>query len=243
MVTIVDGHIKEQDIEPYRKRIVVSDERKSEIYSWVAARERELEECPLNPREFERLMQSFMRRAAYTENLLNLPYKASEDTLQKVAVYCDYLLPLRGDYWQINRAMYHVEKAIRIGADIKLGECDVETITALEGELFRAGEEEEHGRLVKMLSRHRVLGLSEPETEVKKCLEPLPSPLIFLDWLGCAALRAGLRLEPIYSRKLDRKIEVQVEQKQEKNFDLSLYVSGMHHLHRLLNPEPQRATE
>ncbi len=243
MATIIDGQGREEDIEPYRRRIVVPDERKSEIYDWVEVREREFKEySQLNHGEFERLIRSFMGRATYTGNLLDLPYKASEDALQKVADYCGYLLPLRGDYDKINRAMYHVEKAIRIGADVRLGECDRETIMALERELFRAGGEE-HGRLVKMLGRHKVLGLPEPETEVKKCLEPIPSQLIFWDWMGCAALRAGLRLEPIYSWQLNRKIEVGIEQKQEKSFDLDLYVSGMHHLHRLLDSEPQEATE
>ncbi len=243
MATIIDGQGREEDIEPYRRRIVVPDERKSEIYDWVEVREREFKEySQLNHGEFERLIRSFMGRATYTGNLLDLPYKASEDALQKVADYCGYLLPLRGDYEQINRAMYLVEKAVRIGVDVGLGESDREIIRNIEGKLLRAGGEE-HDRLVKMLGRHRVLGLPEPETEVKKCLEPIPSHPIFWNWLGCAALRAGLRLQPIYSWQLNLEIEVRVEQKQEKNFDFEHYVSGMHHLHRLLDSEPQEATE
>lgn len=241
MVTIIDEQGREQDIEPYRRRIVVPDERKNEIHDWVEAREREFKECsPLNHGEFERLVRGFMRGATYSENLLDSPHKASEDALKIVTGYCGYLLPFRGDYEQINRAMYFVEKAVRIGADVRLGESDRETIRNIEGELLRAGGED-HGRLVKMLSRHRVLGLPEPEKEVKKCLEDsFCSALVFWDWLGCAVFRAGLRLPPIYSWEVDREIKARIEQKQEKVFNLDIYVSGMHHLHRLLNPEQGR---
>jgi len=118
-------------------------------------------------------------------------------------------------------------------------------------------------QLVKMLGRHTQLGLPDIDSERKEYLQEIlmNARLIFPDWLGCTALRAGFTLPPCPTGVIAYHIQERVEQKrnnleeilvlgyiifndeerrqmmQDREKQLGAYVNGVHHLKRLFGED------
>lgn len=114
--------------------------------------------------------------------------------------------------------------------------------------------------LIKMLSRHEMLGLPDVDPSRKKDLQKfleIPNAP-YNSWLCCSALRAGFVLPPMSTKYIDGQIRVWIEQEKillaraldeivafnpplkEKiktnraKFIFERYLSTVHHLYRLL---------
>lgn len=291
MITIVNQAGEEQDIRPYQARIIIPPEKKAEIRLLVEQKERELNACEPTiapdqsvwyPAEFKELMQSFLVTATYAENLLDAPYRPSEQTIGQMAEFCDSWISLQSGFGEkVNDDMYFFEKTARLGGRIRLNDSQRRRILEVEDYFYQRGEgcytanpEQLNSDVaryamlyVKLLSRHRVLGLStDIDPDRRKNLEGLlakkPS-LMYNNWLGCSAKRAGLALPPFLDDVLNAPIKTWVEQdataldnavrfyadtnpiaaiKIKDDYDgflLGEYVMAQHHLHRLLDPGPE----
>ncbi len=258
MITLIDSAGREVDPAPYRERLIAPVLKQEEIRQWVARAEEQIHE---NSAETTGVRE-FLRRFTYTQNLLDEPYQPSADSLAETTNYGISLLPLPAKIYsaaELNKRLYYLEKVARLGVNLQLSLEDRENITEVENDYYTIGEEKLLLRLIKMLGRHARLGLPEIEPERKKYLQEIlmSDRLIFPDWLGCSALRAGFTLPPCPVGVLAYHIQERVEQKrqnlegvlifgsvifsqeerrqmmQDKGKRLDAYVTGAHHLKRL----------
>lgn len=257
MITLIDSAGQEVDPAPYRERLIVPSSKQDEIRQWVTQAEQQIHE---NSAETTGVRE-FLRRFTYTQNLLDEPYQPLTNSLAEITDYGTSLLPLpAGIYYaaEVNKRMYPLEKIARLGIQLQLSPEDRENITGVENYYYTA-DEEKRLRLIKMLGRYAKLGLPEIDPERKKCLQEIlmSDRLIFPDWLGCSALRAGFTLPPCPVGAIAYHIQERVEQErnnleevlvfgyvifnheerrqmmQDKEKQLDAYVNGVHHLKRL----------
>jgi len=170
--------------------------------------------------------------------------------------------------------MYNLEKMVRLGLVDRFKEevgsavdsHQAQEILAVENSYYRYGDIISWGQLIKMLSRHKVLGLPDIDGQRKDALQRawFDDPSIKVPgnmWIDASAKRAGFRLPPILAESLDETIKTWIEQDptllerkleykclgnpefREKieadrdGFVFYEYISTMHHLHRLLDPD------
>lgn len=259
MITLIDDARQEVDSAPYRERLQVPANKQDEIREWVAQAEQKIHDHSAESKE----VIEFLRRFTYTQNILDEPYRPSTESLVEITNYGTSLLPLSAYAYcpgKVNEHMYRFEKVARLGIHLQLSPEDQAVIKRVEDYYYTLCDEEERLVPIKMLGRHAKLGLSDIEPERKKDLqEILMNPrLIFADWLGCSALRAGFTLPPCPVEAIEYRILGYVEQEPqilkeiltfgyrirnqekcrqmmlEREGQLEIYVNGAHHLKRLL---------
>lgn len=173
-----------------------------------------------------------------------------------MAGFYDAWLSWGGWAGEVNQSMYNLEKMVRLGLKAELGEFEKRRIFHVEEEFYQT----EPFTYVKMLSRHKTLGLpTEIDPERKRNLEEIFEKQrgeLYNNWSCAAAQRAGLLLPPLDARFVEIQIAAWIEGDpiakeqaivwrmmggkwpDEKNpeFLIIEYITTAHHLRRLLMP-------
>ncbi len=225
MVVTIYKNGQEQDLEAFRIKIAIPDDKKRAMHDYVASHEQRVNECI--PRldqdgsrwydpsyNFKEAMDRFLRYATYIENLLDQPYVPLKNTLEQMNDYTCWL-SFKPDgftcYRELNCSMYYAEKLIRLGLPIRLSNEEKERILEAEEEIYNNDDQ----LIIKMLSRHKNLGLPTTlDPGKKENLERMLTGsrrLLFNNWLVCAALRAGLDIPPLFSEDIEYPIRTWIK--------------------------------
>lgn len=284
MVVLIDGKGRRVRTGRYARRLYVPRRNKLGIFNYLMKKETEssnyyfgLEDKFRFDPKLKLLMQSFLTMVVYSKDILNKPYEVMPSTKEVLFQFWQRYITFRHQD-EVNDSMYDLEKLIRIGLKDVLQQRgiysvfrkgDVEAIAGLEDHLYEQGLDsygkpnesrlkvaETMGpyKLIKMLSRHKVLDLPDISQDKRENLQGLilRNTAFREDYPFCtAAKRAGFEIPPIYAAAIEvdflRWIESDTAQEAldksaegveigvEEERSIKMYIATMHHFRRLFD--------